>query len=236
MSLCQPKKGKVSCGACCGITNIQLPDQELKKLIQDRTIEFQESVDWTKPFTVPAYRQNREKKEDSLPKKDKTIYNCPFLGYLSPKEDKIGCLIHPERTGNPKSQNYSFYGSSICLGYECKNLESPNFKFWEEVFQEIANDSIEYSRFSANHPWVRRIENSLGIHPKENANYRLNQMKIPIQELWKEIQKKLLESNEIFFTSFEINYEPNETPETSTEILSQIWPKWKEITKSILTV
>jgi hypothetical protein len=157
MSLCQPKKN-ISCGACCGLLNLELKVDEYRNLLQERTQEFQEIVNFEIRHTIPEYRQKREKKELAIPRKDKTIYNCPFLGYIGDRVSRIGCMIHPAITGDPLSQNFSFYGTSICQAYDCKNKEKKHSLQWENLFQEIATDSIEYTKLSSNHIFTTRIE------------------------------------------------------------------------------
>jgi hypothetical protein len=210
MSLCQANqnnsdnKGQVSCGSCCGLFNLDLNTQEYKKLLRERTEEFNESVDFQVTHTMPAYRQSREKKEESLTKKDDTTYNCPFLGYLDSHQSRIGCMIHPVRTGNPKSQNFSFYGSSICLGYECRNKENANVDFWEKIFAEVSNDSIEYSQLSANYPLVRRLEKIFGTNNLSKHREEIRDLLIEL------IQRGLVVKN---LTSFEVDYLTKESIE-----------------------
>ncbi|MCZ8239936.1 MAG: hypothetical protein O9346_15555 [Leptospiraceae bacterium] len=150
MSLCYPDNGSVSCGSCCGVFNLNLTRKEITLLLFQRTEEFQNTVDFKISHSLPAYRQSREAKEKKISKKDESTYNCPFLGYLDGGY-KMGCMIHPSRTGNPLSQNYSFYGSSICLGYQCRNRENPDSAQWKSIFQEISSNSLDYSQLSANH-------------------------------------------------------------------------------------
>lgn len=157
MSLCYPEDGSVSCGSCCGIFNLNLTKKEITLLLFQRTEEFQNTVDFKVSHSLPAYRQSREAKENQISKKDESTYNCPFLGYLD-EGYKMGCMIHPSRTGNPLSQNYSFYGSSICLAYQCRNRENPDSMQWSKIFQEISSNSLEYSQLSANHEIIQSLE------------------------------------------------------------------------------
>ena len=117
MSLCQTSSN--SCGACCGIFNLNLKRDEYNKLLEDRSELFRSSTDFSKRWTLSDYRKIRESKEISLNRIDDSIYVCPFLGFI--EKNKIGCMIHPVYSGDPLSQNVSFYGASICQGYNCKN-------------------------------------------------------------------------------------------------------------------
>jgi hypothetical protein len=59
MSLCQSNGS--SCGACCGLFNIDYPPIELKKILTERTKYFSENVDYSKRETVISYREDRTK-------------------------------------------------------------------------------------------------------------------------------------------------------------------------------
>lgn len=200
MSLCQPEKN-ISCGACCGLFNLELKPKEYRSLLLERTKNFQEIVSFQIRHTIPEYRQKREKLEKEISRKDETIYNCPFLGYLDTSSSRIGCMIHPAITGDPLSQNFSFYGTSICQGYDCKNKERKFALEWEKIFQEIACNSIEYSQLSGNHIFISRIEKfflSKGILGEDMfINYR---------EFIIYLCKFLLKNGEKNITSFEIEY------------------------------
>ncbi len=156
MSLCQSNGS--SCGACCGLFNLDCLHIELKKILEERTNFFSENVDYSKKETVILYREEFEKKENSYSKKDATIYNCPFLGYIEPNKKRIGCMIHPIKTGDPKSQNFSFYGASICQTYDCRNKERGNANDWENFFDSLALDECQYSNLAGDHILITRIE------------------------------------------------------------------------------
>lgn len=222
MSLCQPDNGRYSCGSCCGIFNLELTTPETKKLLHERTEQFETTVDFAIQHSIPSFRQSREKTEASLPKKDPTTYNCPFLGYIDSKEERIGCMIHPIRTGNPKSQNYSFYGSSICLGYECKNMERKTVSDWEDLFQEIAKDSLQYSQLAANHILVQRIETLLeyaGIELKKFIQTYRKEILDLLEEVWS------LHQTRGSLTSFEVDYDRKEGKEEIIQRLKELLGK-----------
>ncbi|WP_411823740.1 hypothetical protein [Leptospira sp. 'Mane'] len=163
MSLCHPDKGNVSCGACCGLFNLELDANGYKNLLQSRTDEFQSNVNFAIRHTFPAFRQSREKIESSIRKKDEMTYNCPFLGYVNRDGKKIGCMIHPIFTGDPKSQNFSFYGASICQAYDCKNKEHELALIWEDMFVKVSEDSVQFSHLAADHILIYAIERWIGF-------------------------------------------------------------------------
>jgi hypothetical protein len=50
MSLCQSKGS--SCGACCGLFNLDYPPAVLKRILEERTTIFSEKVDYAKMIRV----------------------------------------------------------------------------------------------------------------------------------------------------------------------------------------
>ncbi|MCW7456795.1 hypothetical protein ND856_00475 [Leptospira bandrabouensis] len=228
MSLCHPEVGNVSCGACCGLFNLKLQPKEFKTLLLERTSEFQSTVDFEVRHTFPIYRKERETKEVFIPKKDEMTYNCPFLGYVDSAKQRIGCMIHPIFTGDPKSQNFSFYGASICQAYDCKNKESALADLWETFFVEVAKDSVEYSFLSADHIFSSAIERYFQlIHL--NIDSIFQEFRLELMDLFR---TRLQTSAEKKFTSFEINYESFSDLEVLedyfTKELGDFWKEWKE--------
>ncbi|MGJ4752845.1 hypothetical protein [Leptospira kmetyi] len=205
MSLCQPERGNFSCGSCCGIFNLDLKPDEIRSLIRERTEEFKQSVDFKKPWTMAEYRKVREKKEESIVRKDELTYNCPFLGAFG---KKIGCMIHPVFSGDPLSQNYSFYGSSICQGYECRNMERKSSKLWENLLGEMDLDSFVYSAIASDYKTLDLIEETFsqrGISTEELFENRRDLLK-------RLIQRKIDQNVAMMNTSFEIPMEVEKIP------------------------
>ena len=225
MSLCQSEK--VSCGSCCGLFNLNIPITEYKTILQDRTRDFESQTSFDKQYTFATYRRNREQIESTIPKKDETTYNCPFLGYIEPSQKKVGCLIHPQRTNDPSSQNYSFYGASICQTYDCKTKEKPTAELWRNFFSEMDLDFIEYSQIAANHRLIAAMEQ----YYQEKGMYSLEEwmkreevkIKKLLQESWERFQ---------FLTSFEFDYESGSVLEKlaralGTSVENEILTEWK---------
>ncbi|BDA77602.1 hypothetical protein LPTSP3_g05320 [Leptospira kobayashii] len=203
MSLCHPDKGSVSCGACCGLFNLKLDTEGYKKLLQDRTEEFQSNVNFSIRHSFPAYRQSREKLENEIPKKDDMTYNCPFLGYVNRDGKKIGCMIHPIFTGDPKSQNFSFYGASICQAYDCKNKEHELALLWEDLFVKVAEDSVQFSHLASDHILIYAIEKWIGF-----KNWNMEEGILRFQELIVSLFRIRLQRIANFNpTSFEVRYD-----------------------------
>lgn len=140
-SACQ-RRG-VSCGACCGIFNLTISPEARANLIQDRTSQF-ESVDLTQAGSIAGYRQAREAIESPMPRFNAETYVCPFFG-IPRGRTAAGCMVHPSITGNPHSQNFSFYGASICQTYDCPNKE----RDVDLVYSDYCARFEEYPRLMA---------------------------------------------------------------------------------------
>jgi hypothetical protein len=113
--LCQPD-GQKSCGACCGLYNLQDHSRRtLTNLLRKKTelfhvapkdgrlIEYREAVAGL-PFN---------------PKLLETIYNCEFLGFIDPVQRRVGCLLHPSLHDGEDQRYHSFYGPELCSGHFC---------------------------------------------------------------------------------------------------------------------
>jgi len=146
-SLCQTNQH--SCGACCGIFNLQLVKQEINKILSERTIDFKQSTNYKLRWTLAEFRKKREEIEKDILRIDETTYVCPFLGFIS--DGRIGCMVHPILTGDPNSQNVSFYGASICQGYDCKNKENTNSKLLISFLEDEEIDYYTYSNIVSDH-------------------------------------------------------------------------------------
>jgi hypothetical protein len=146
-SLCQTNQH--SCGACCGIFNLQLVKQDINTILEERTIDFKQSTNYNLRWTLSEFRKKREEIEKDILRVDETTYVCPFLGFIS--EGRIGCMVHPVLTGDPNSQNVSFYGASICQGYDCKNKENSNSKLLIPLLEDEEIDYYTYSNIVSDH-------------------------------------------------------------------------------------
>lgn len=119
ITACQ--REKASCGSCCGLYNLNLDPRARAELISERTKRFA-LVDTGSAGQMAGYRQEREAREAALPRFNEETYVCPYFG-IPRGRSLAGCMIHPEITGNPHSQNFSFYGASICQAYDCPNKD-----------------------------------------------------------------------------------------------------------------
>ncbi|MCB1141138.1 MAG: hypothetical protein H7A24_01915 [Leptospiraceae bacterium] len=202
MSLCQANQ--YSCGCCCGYLNLSLDRDELKEVLRERTRLFRNSVNFSVPWTIAEFRKEREKKELDFKRIDEQTYVCPFLGFIENHEDRIGCLIHPIASGDPLSQNFSFYGASICQGYDCKNKESEITELIKKMNEKVAESFWEYSILSADHRyWKFLLVEILSLFGKEESI----QQEVLISKLLRFRLDCLKQEKKMSLTSFELEEE-----------------------------
>ncbi|EMO75480.1 hypothetical protein LEP1GSC127_1963 [Leptospira kirschneri str. 200801925] len=112
-------------------------------------------------------------------------------------------MIHPTFSGDPLSQNYSFYGSSICQGYECRNMERKSSLFWENLLGEMELDSFTYSAIASDYKTLDLIEETFfqkGISIEELFRSKKDLLK-------RLILRKIDQNVAMMNTSFEIPME-----------------------------
>ncbi len=112
-------------------------------------------------------------------------------------------MIHPIFTKDPKSQNFSFYGTSICQAYDCKNKESDISKDWEDLFLEVSDSSTEYSFLASDHIFATAIEKYF-YHKKIGPKEMFGTYRAFLKDLYLLRKENNYKMN---LTSFEINYE-----------------------------
>jgi len=140
--LCQVSDA-VSCGACCGLYNIQhLSREHLAQLLKGRTHRFArlprtvESIDRFGEETLGAEGRHRPMKN---------FHHCPFLGLIGPEKSTVGCLLHPlaEANNGIDWRGLSYYGAYACATYfcpACRELE-PRYK---RMVRQAADNWYDY--------------------------------------------------------------------------------------------
>ena len=115
LHLCQPDNDK-SCGACCGLYNLEDHSREtLISLLKRRTELFFSPGE--KP-DLAAYRR-KSTAFPQAPKLCETIYNCEFLGFVDRDGKRVGCLLHPLLHQGDDLRTCSFYGAELCRDHLC---------------------------------------------------------------------------------------------------------------------
>lgn len=188
-SACQTR-GR-SCFGCCGLLNLETNHRDL---LQQRTNRFAD-VDLEDAKSIATFRTESEEKEISIRRKREDVYVCPFLGYIS-GESKIGCMVHPSQTGKPNLQNFSFYGASICLTYDCMNKDRDTDQEYSRLVEEFSHDHFEYTRLMADILFFESISRYFEI--RSTWDIRIKQLFFRLCSL------RLKVTSEVAITSFEI--------------------------------
>ena len=135
--------------ACCGIYNLDLAKgNSYEKLLKERSKKL-ETISLKNRQALLAYRHRQETIESKFKRQDPEVYVCPFLAYIEATCKRMGCMIHPQRTGQSDSQDISFYGASICKSYDCPNKEEDHKKSYALLLGSCFPKSHEYSRLMA---------------------------------------------------------------------------------------
>lgn len=194
-----------SCFSCCGLWNLKNPQatdrtEFLKSVLEHRTKKL-ESLRHKSNYDhirLVEYRKDQEMQESEYARNDPQIYVCPFLGYLDETGLKIGCLIHPQRTGRKDSQNASFYGATICLNYDCSAKESDVKARYSSWLAEQFTDTFLYSRILSDSVLYRLLE-------REGAIGFLTEDRSLAEAVIDLIQLRLMTQQSKFVTSFEVS-------------------------------
>ncbi|ABW66216.1 conserved hypothetical cytosolic protein [Desulfosudis oleivorans Hxd3] len=129
----------ISCGACCGLYNIQhLSRENLTHLLKGRTQRFArvprtiEAIDRFGEETLGAEGRHRPMKN---------FHHCPFLGLIGPQQTTVGCLLHPRADGNKGIdwRGLSYYGAYACATYFCPTCRELAPRYKRMVRQAVDN-------------------------------------------------------------------------------------------------
>jgi hypothetical protein len=140
--LCQVND-QVSCGACCGLYNVEYPSHAaLESMLADRTDSFRRiprEADAITEFGKVILR--RQVGNPSLP----DFHHCPFLGLIGREKSRVGCLLHPLATGNHgvDFRGLSHYGGMACRVYFCPTHQKLSREI-KMVVRETAESWYDY--------------------------------------------------------------------------------------------
>ena len=116
--LCQVGSS-VSCGACCGLYNVaDASRQSLKRLLAARTSRFAD-VERSIAGIMAFKREIEASESQERPLPD--FHHCPFLGLVGPRQETVGCMLHPLEPLNKGMdfRSLSHYGGMACHIYFC---------------------------------------------------------------------------------------------------------------------
>jgi len=140
--LCQVSD-HVSCGACCGLYNVQVPSRNaLVQILRTRTKQFKAT-----PRTVDAIFQFKKQVEmreaQNRPMPD--FHHCPFLGLIGAQQKAVGCLLHPQAAGNNGMdfRGVSYYGGMTCDIYFCPSTRLLPLRY-KQIVRSVLDDWYLY--------------------------------------------------------------------------------------------
>jgi hypothetical protein len=140
--LCQVNDG-LSCGACCGLYNLQEADEDrLQQMLQQRTETFART-----PRQIEALTEFGRTVTEDLGDRSPIpgFHHCPFLGLIGENAARVGCLLHPLADGNGgiDFRGLSHYGGMACRVYFCPSHETLA-PAWKKIVQKTAGDWYLY--------------------------------------------------------------------------------------------
>ena len=140
--LCQVDDG-LSCGACCGLYNLQEADEDrLQQMLQQRTEAFARTSRQIEALSDFGRKITQDLGDRSpIP----GFHHCPFLGLIGEDRTRVGCLLHPLGQGNDgvDFRGLSHYGGMACRVYFCPSHETLA-PAWKKVVQKTAGDWYLY--------------------------------------------------------------------------------------------
>jgi hypothetical protein len=134
--LCQVGE-QVSCGACCGLYNVEDPSaRALEALLRHRTELFHDV-----PRQMEAILAFKEKIEsgESQTRPYAEFHHCPYIGLIGNRGLRVGCLLHPLAPGNDGVdwRGISFYGGMACRVYFC-----PSYRHLSPVMKRVLREIV----------------------------------------------------------------------------------------------
>ena len=162
--LCQVS-GSVSCGACCGLYNVANDSRAgIEALLAARSRRFA-----TTPRTVEdilRFRRAIEQHENQeRPLSD--FHHCPYLGLVGPRQETVGCLLHPLEPLNRglDFRSLSHYGGMTCHIYFCPATRLLPARY-KQMLRAVVMDWYLYGLLVTEHRLLQAIF--------EEIEYRLN--------------------------------------------------------------
>ena len=140
--LCQVGES-LSCGACCGLYNVE--DASFKSLseILSRRTEAFSAVSRNSNAILNFKQQIEENEARKRPYPE--FHHCPYIGFIGKQQSRVGCLLHPLAEGNSgvDFRGLSFYGGLACSAYFCPSHRTlkPHYK---KILQAAAQNWYLY--------------------------------------------------------------------------------------------
>jgi hypothetical protein len=162
--LCQVGS-RVSCGACCGLYNVaDASRRSLAALLAVRTRRFA-AVPREITAIIQYCRDIQQHENQQRPLPD--FHHCPFLGFVGPHRETVGCLLHPLNPQNAGQdfRSLSHYGGMACHIYFCPATRLLPTRC-KQILRRVIGDWYLYGLLVTEHRLLRalfaEIEDRLG--------------------------------------------------------------------------
>lgn len=114
LRLCQ--RERASCGACCGLYNVEdVSRLAVRALLDARTAALAGVPRTREAFRAAGAAIARAGPAPLFP----SVKVCPLLGFLDAGRTRVGCLAHPAATGGPDLRDCGAYDVATCEGFLC---------------------------------------------------------------------------------------------------------------------
>ncbi len=156
ISLCQ--RSEASCGACCGLYNVQdLSRESVRAELRRRTRALARVERTEAGFRVAAEALAAAGPAPLFP----SVRLCPLLGFLDAGETRIGCLAHPKATGGPDLRACGVYDVSTCDAFLCPSHAWLSEEEATLAASALAGDFHLYGLVITDAPFLRAVLSAL---------------------------------------------------------------------------
>ncbi len=162
--LCQVS-GSVSCGACCGLYNVADDSRAgIEALLAARSRRFA-ATPRTFEDVLRFRRVSEQRENQQRPLSD--FHHCPYLGLVGPRQETVGCLLHPLEPLNRglDFRSLSHYGGMTCHIYFCPATRLLPARY-KQMVRAVVMDWYLYGLLVTEHRLLQAIF--------EEIEYRLN--------------------------------------------------------------
>ncbi|MEQ8224947.1 MAG: hypothetical protein ABRQ37_21685, partial [Candidatus Eremiobacterota bacterium] len=168
----------ISCSGCC--IDSKEDKEVLRKYVEENSISFAKYFSGKEVVTFSDLEDYIFSREGAVTSYTKEFYrdNCSLAGYMDGYHSRIGCLIHPKRTGGMEIREGLWM--LICAPYE----KCYRDLLWKELPSEGKEDFISHVKGL---DWIDYAKTIYRLIPELYAQYRLKN-DIKNSHFFKELQ------------------------------------------------
>lgn len=154
----------ISCSGCC--IDSKEDKEVLKKYVEENSVAFGKYFTESKYITYADLEKYIFSREGAVTSYTKEFYrdNCSLAGYMDEKHSRIGCLVHPKRTGGMEIREGLWM--LICAPYE----KCYRDLLWKELPREAKEKFISEVKGL---DWLDYAKNIYSLVPELYALYKL---------------------------------------------------------------